>query len=95
MTQIVTDEMMREQTARLEASMADLRFGIQACVAERNRLRAVLEELDGELDRQLYNDEYVRSMRNSNQDIAPDCEHHVIIRHELWCKISRALQPSS
>lgn len=95
MTQTVTDEMMREQTARLEKSLADLRFDIQSCVTERNQMRAVLEELDAELDRQLYDDDYVRSMRNSDQDIPSDCEHHVVIRHELWRKISKALQTNT
>lgn len=60
---------------------------------ENNTMRSALERLDGELDRQIYDDEHVRSMRNSGQDIAPDCEHHVVIRHELWSAISDALNP--
>lgn len=45
MTQIVTDEMMRAQTARLEASLADLRHGINSCVDERNKLRDLVHRL--------------------------------------------------
>lgn len=55
-------------------------------------LSELLEEIDAELDGQLYDEEHVRSMRNSDQDIAPDCEHHVIINHDLWMKIKAAAQ---
>jgi hypothetical protein len=53
---------------------------------------SVLEELDGELDRQLYDDEYVRQCRNSDLDVPNDCEHHVVVTHEMWRKIKAALK---
>lgn len=52
----------------------------------------VLEELDDELDRQLYDDEFVRQCRNNDLDIPRDCEHHVIIKHEMWMKIQAAVK---
>lgn len=52
----------------------------------------VLEEIDGELDRQLYDEEFVRQCRNNDLDIPHDCEHHVVIRQELWLKIQAAIK---
>ena len=52
-------------------------------------IASVLEDLDADLDQQLYDDENVRSYRGSDQDIPKDFRHHVVITHEMWCRISK------
>jgi hypothetical protein len=54
-------------------------------------LRDMLEEIDAEFDRQLYNDPAVKSCRNIGMDIVPDYEHHVVITEALRQKIARIL----
>jgi hypothetical protein len=56
------------------------------------KMRDVLEELDAELDRQLYDDEYVKGCRDSDLDIPADCEHHVVITEAMWDKIRDAIK---
>ncbi len=57
---------------------------------KRDSLCALLAELDGELDRQLYDDEYVRQCRNNGLDIPDESEHHVIITQKMRRKIQDA-----
>ncbi len=52
--------------------------------------RDLIEEIDAELDRQLYDEEYVRQCRNNDLDVPSDCEHHIIIREALRSKIAKA-----
>ena len=82
------------QMERLMGGLGDVSAGISRLQDENNRMRSVLAELDDELDRQLYDDEHVRSMRNNDMDVHPDCEHHVIIREALRQKIASALASS-
>ena len=57
-------------------------------------MREVLEELDAELDRQLYDDQFVRQCRNNDLDIPTDAEHCVTIRQALREKIAAAANRS-
>lgn len=66
-------------------------YGIATCEYHRAALAlAAIDELDGLLDKQLYDDEYVRSMRKNDMDIPPDAEHCVTITHSLWQRINEA-----
>ena len=56
-------------------------------------LRHLLEEVDGVLDRQLYDDEYARQCRHAGLDIPKDCEHHVVITEDLRQRIASEMQP--
>ncbi|WP_296203232.1 hypothetical protein, partial [uncultured Hyphomicrobium sp.] len=72
---------MEDEITRLRASQA---AGVPA------GWRDLIEEIDAELDRQLYDEEYVRQCRNNDLDVPSDCEHHIIIREALRSKIAKA-----
>ncbi len=57
---------------------------------KRDSLCALLAELDGELDRQLYGDEYVQRCRNNGLDIPDDSEHRVVLTQKMRRKIQDA-----
>lgn len=58
-------------------------------------MKDVLEEIDAEIDRQVYlsrgRDEHAFGMREADMDLPPDYEHHVIITEALWLKIRKAI----
>jgi hypothetical protein len=58
-------------------------------------LRDLLEEVDAELDRQVYSSDAVcstaRAMRNNDMDLPPDFEHCVIVTEALWDRIRKAI----
>lgn len=72
---------MEDEITRLRASQAG---GVPAGWMD------LIEEIDAELDRQLYDEEYVRQCRNNDLDVPSDCEHHIIIREALRSKIAKA-----
>lgn len=55
------------------------------------RQSTLLEEIDAELDRQIYDDPHVKSCRDNGLNIAPDCQHHVVITEALRQKIGDAV----
>lgn len=64
---------------------------IRVTTVQVGELRHVLDEIEGALDEQLYNDPHVKECRDNDMDIAPDCEHHVVITEALRQKITRIL----
>lgn len=85
---------LRRQNERLEHQYRACKGANEGLDKAMWAARDLIAEIDGELDRQLHDDEFVRQCRNNDLDIPSDCEHHVIIKHELWAKISEAAEPS-
>jgi hypothetical protein len=56
-------------------------------------LTVLLTDIDAEFDRQLYDEDYVKSCRDNGLDIPLECEHHVIITEQLRRVISIAVTP--
>jgi hypothetical protein len=63
-------------------------------------LKEALEEIDAELDKQVYglpprSDPIPYALRDADQDIPPDYQHDVIITEALWDKIRAALSSTA
>lgn len=57
-------------------------------------LQGLVQEIDVEIDRQIYNEPYVKSARENDLDIPHDCEHNIILKEELRNKIRVAANPT-
>lgn len=75
-------------TAELHDEAADTIYALEARL---HSLATLLVDMDAEFDRQLYDEEYVKSCRDNGLDIPLDCEHHVIITEQLRRVISMAV----
>lgn len=87
---MVTQEMIDAQNKRLHDGLEAVAGGIAALKAENAKLRNLVEEIDAEIDRQLYGDAYVKECRDADLDIPEDAEHCVTITQALRRKIARA-----
>jgi hypothetical protein len=54
-------------------------------------LRKIVLDLDETFDRQLWDDGHVKSCRDAGIDVAPDCEHHVVITETMRCRVGNAV----
>lgn len=72
---------------RIDVAQMDPLGRLNVAIKRIVALQELLEEIDGELDRQLYDEPYVKSARDNDLDIPRDCEHHVVVREELREKI--------
>jgi hypothetical protein len=64
----------------------------QCAADEILRLRGLVEDINDAFDSQLHNDQYIKSCRDNGMDIAPECEHVIVIREELRQKIKKAAE---
>lgn len=84
---------LEREIARAVLSSPALLSHIERKVEEgRAQERSLLEEIDGEIDRQLYDEEYVQSSRDNGLDIPKDAEHCITITESLRRRISEAIR---
>ena len=85
--QINLNDKARKMSAADTKLIGDQTIEIVRLRLQVERLAAVMQEVDDALDRQLYDDQFVKSCRDNDLDIPADCEHHVIITEKLRAKI--------
>ena len=83
------NELCRKKDDEIDALKAEIERLRSLSLEGREPVAKLLEDLDGEIDKQLYDDDYVKSCRDSDLDIPLDCEHHIVITERMRRDISK------